>query len=453
MSVSGEMPTKLRRQARLYRVRYVVGALALAVAVYGVLVGVRTLAWTQHPTPAKTPTLPSEPAGTLDSSFGGDGIVTDLPGGPPSSVAVQSDGKIVVAGGDGMFALVRYEPDGTLDSTFGETGLVTTDITSDGHEFASQVVIQDDGKILVAGFSGTGGFALLRYNADGTPDGGLGKDGRVVTEFDTLDDVAYAIAIQTDGKIVLAGEAGSRPNHNDGQFGLARYESDGTLDPTFGAGGRVSTDLGPGGETAYALAVQPDGGIVAAGLSNNRDSMPPFQEFTLVRYTPDGGLDTTFGENGQVRTEFSKGDDSAFGVAIQTDGRIVAVGSTGFTTVGQEDNDFALARYNQDGTIDPTFGDEGKLETHLGQGANAAKGVAIQADGKIVVAGWSTGGGDIVVARHEVNGSLDPTFGDGGTVLIPIGMQQGWVIHPAVFQADGKIVAIGSRGLARLFAG
>jgi uncharacterized delta-60 repeat protein len=344
------------------------------------------------------------PDGTLDSSFGGDGrVTTDLTrrgGDCALGVAIQADGKIVAAGHSGFggpngkFAVARYEPGGTLDTTFGGDGRVTTDFTPDA-DFASRVILQADGKIVVAGQSGVFGtntmFATARYNPDGALDSTFGDDGRVTTDFTPGDDGANAVAVQADGKIVVAGGAGTEILSANTGFALARYNPDGTLDPAFGEGGQVahSTTVGKGSAIS-GIAILTSGKILAAGRDGTGGCEPCGSDmstsFALVQYEADGTIDPTFGDDGLVITPLSPKDDSAFDLAIQSDGKIVAVGDSG--SDGRNPK-FAVVRYNTDGTLDLTFGREGKVRTDFTPGADVAQEVVLQADGKILVAGPS----------------------------------------------------------------
>jgi uncharacterized delta-60 repeat protein len=301
-------------------------------------------------------------------------------------VAIQSDGKIVVAGYSDAsgtsydFALARYNPDGTLDPTFNGTGKVLTDFSGSGsYDEAFDLATQSDGKIVVAGYSpsGNGGFALARYNPDGTLDPTFNGTGKVLTD---IGGFAQALAIQPDGKIVAAGDSVASGNSD---FALARYNPDGTLDPTFNGTGKVVTDFSTY-DTAYDLAIQPDRKIVAAGSSCSCPSVSP--DFALARYNTDGTLDPTFNGTGKVLTDFSGSgsEDSGRALAIQRDGKIVVAGPS--LPSGQDYTDFALARYTSRGRLDRRFGASGKVLTDLLFRATAHA-VAIQSDGKIVAAG------------------------------------------------------------------
>jgi uncharacterized delta-60 repeat protein len=381
--------------------------------------------------------------GALDLTFGSGGVVTTDFGGSDSAeaVAIQSDGKIVAVGGtfsfpSGDFALARYNADGSLDASFGPGGKVTTDFG--GFDAASAAVIQPDGRIVAAGRSGSGDFALARYNADGSLDPTFGSGGKVTTDFGGFD-AAFGVALQADGKIVAAGQGGP-----GGGFAFARYNTDGSLDPSFGSGGEVTTHFTSGVEVVIAVAIQLDGKIVVTGQT----FAGGFQQFALARYNADGSLDASFGSGGIVATNF--GFDSAFGgaLAIQSNGKIVAAGRAG--------TDFLLARYNGDGNLDATFGSGGIVTTDFG-GAffDAAFGVALQSNGKIVAAGGTFNGfvgpsADFALARYNPDGSLDASFGSGGKLTTDFGGFD--VARSVALQSDGKIVAAGTGGSGSDFA-
>jgi len=369
-------------------------------------------------------------AGDLDINFGvGGKVTTDFTSGsdPAYALAIQADGKIVVAGatGFGDFALSRYNPDGSLDTTFDGDGKVTTDIGVFDEAFG--LAIQSNGRIVAAGSTAPQGyccqFALARYNSDGSLDTSFDGDGELTTPFGG-DSGAYAVAIQSDGKIVAAGQ--TYDPFRSG-FALARYNPDGSLDMTFGTGGKViTTPLGP----ASSLAVQSDGKIVVVGAG-----------FTVARYNPDGTLDTSFAGDGTLTTDFG-GYTWAQDVAIQADGKIVVAG------VGGER--FALARYNPDGSMDTSFDDDGMVTTRFfGENIESAQGVAIQADGKIVAAGSALLNYDsaFAIARYNSDGSLDTSFGEDGKVTTDFdGDRSEDAASGIAAQADGNIVAVGSGG-------
>ncbi|NUS80521.1 MAG: DUF11 domain-containing protein [Streptomyces sp.] len=393
-------------------------------------------------------TLPGTAAaapGGLDPTFSGDGkVLTSLADEDHANdVAVQSDGKIVSVGssadyslGESDFALTRHNPDGTPDASFGGgDGKVTTAVNNMDPDLqwseAQALAIQPDGKIVVVGSSWRGyenccWFTVARYNPDGTLDTGFGGgDGRVFTDFGGPDE-ARDVAVQPDGRIVAAGTSG-------GQVALARYNADGTPDASFGGGdGQVSTDPAPesqeeGGD-GRALALQPDGRIVVGGEVGTTRF-----DFVLLRYTASGALDTSFSGDGIERTDL--GDyDSVEGLAVQPDGRIVAAGGSG--------GRFALARYTPGGALDTGFDGDGKVLTSGGGGASDVK--LQPGDGRIVIAGSNGPGADFAVLRYNPDGSQDTGFGTAGVATADFGASD--AAYGVALQSDGKIVAAGQGG-------
>jgi uncharacterized delta-60 repeat protein len=399
-------------------------------------------------TPTPTPT--SQPCGAaLDQSFNGTGKVTTMIGNSDDrgrSVVIQSDGKIVVAGlsfngSNTDFSLARYYPDGTLDTTFNGTGVVITPIVS-GSDSALSAAIQPDGKIVLAGFSdnasnGFSDFAIARYNTNGTLDTTFGGTGFITTTVGDRFDTGYAVAIQSDGRIVVAGSAFS----GSVGFALVRYNLDGTLDTSFNGTGKVITTFGPIGTNhahAYSIALQSDGRIVLAGrrINNSNDD-----DFALARYNSNGTLDTSFNGTGKVTTSFNSFRDDANSVTIQPDGKIVAAGFSQRFSFG--DIDFAIARYNPDGTLDTSFNGSGKVTTPVSGGADSAQGVAIQPDGKIVAAGYSSGSNTSFAAvRYDPNGTLDTSF--NGTGIVTTAISSSSYGYSVAIQTDGKIMVAGN---------
>ncbi len=378
--------------------------------------------------------------GDLDTTFGGDGKVTTRfnAWAAARDVAVQADGKIVAVGqADGgrraRFAIARYDTDGTLDTTFGGDGKVTTRFK--GGAIAYDVAVQSDGRIVAVGDSG-GTFAIARYDTDGTLDTTFGGDGKVKTAFEDGDAGARAAAIQADGRVVVGGEWISLsccPPVTT--FALARYEPDGTLDTTFGTGGRVTTAFGDGGASAAGVALQADGKIVAVGNGEGG--------FALARYMADGTLDATFSDDGQVTTRLTEGVDQGHAVAIQADGKIVAAGTASFCC--EYTGSFGLVRYNGDGTLDTTFSDDGIVITNLSKNGDSAGDVAVQPDGKIVAAGGAGYNGSssaFALVRYQSNGTLDTGFSGNGKVKTRFAPGING-FGGAALQANGKIVSAG----------
>ena len=335
--------------------------------------------------------------GSLDANFGSSGkVITNyFRSATARGLTIQSDGKIVVAGtgennlSDADILLVRYNPDGTLDTTFSADGLVNTDFG--GNEYGTSVAVQSNGKILVAGYSvSTLDFVLARYNADGSLDVTFSADGKQTTNLGG-NDYGFSLMIQADGKILVAGDS-------TGDVALVRYNTDGSLDPTFSNDGKLTTNLG-GIERGIDVVIQADGKILVAG-SNNSD-------FALIRYNTDGSLDAAFGSGGTLTTDFG-GADYGSSVALQSDGKILVSG----LVINNANYDFALARYNSDGSLDPSFNFDGLLTTDFG-GTEVGLSLVVQADGKILIAGKSDadGSNDFALARYNPDGSLDTSFG------------------------------------------
>jgi len=290
--------------------------------------------------------------GGLDPSFGNQGRLWTPLGAADSSVhaeALQADGKIVVAGeSGGDFALARYNPDGSLDATFDHGGKVFTSIGGDGDSSANALAIQPDGKIVVAGTSG-GEFALARYNPDGSLDKTFHGDGTLTTDILAVS-YATSIALQADGKIVAAGTAiqgGFGPGAGQSDVAVARYNADGSLDASFNHDGIVSTYWGTNDLVGSGVAVQPDGKIVVAGTMTLTDTPTPQTAFVVFRYNGDSTLDRTF-HGGGVTTDVGPGGYAA-GVALQADGKIVVAGDT---RGGFGPSHLVLARYKADGGLD-----------------------------------------------------------------------------------------------------
>jgi uncharacterized delta-60 repeat protein len=396
--------------------------------------------------PATLANYPSVLApGDLDTTFGTGGTTTlDFNGGfdQAKSVVVQPDGKIVVAGvafngTNNDFALTRYNIDGTLDTSFGSSGKVITPVGS-GADQGHSVVVQSDGKIVVAGvaFNGSNNdFALTRYNVNGTLDTSFGSSGKVITPVGSGADQGYSVVVQSDGKIVVAGVAFNGTNDD---FALTRYNVNGTLDTSFGSSGKVITPVGSGADQGFSVVVQSDGKIVVAGVAFNGTN----DDFALTRYNVNGTLDTSFGSSGKVITPVGSGADQGYSVVVQPDGKIVVAGVAFNGT-----NDFALTRYNIDGTLDTSFGSSGKVITPVGSGADQGYSVVVQPDGKIVVAGVAFNGtnDDFALTRYNIDGTLDTSFGSSGKVITPVGSgaDQGYGV---AVQPDGKIVLAGQSG-------
>ncbi len=379
-------------------------------------------------------------AGDLDLAFGTNGkVLTSFYGDGAASVVLQSDGKIVVAGdsnngNDSDFAVARYNSDGTLDTSFSADGEVITDFG--GEDYGTSVAIQSDGKIVVAGYGSSGGpedFAIVRYNTDGSLDTSFDTDGKLLIDFGRYEN-GKALAIQTDGKIVLAGNSvaagGLAANIN-----LVRLNTNGSLDTTFDSDGKVTTDIGPN-DDALSIAIQSDGKIIIGGGSDASGSL----ETTLIRYNSNGSLDTTFNSDGIALINFAISNDAAYSVAIQSDEKIIAAG---YADLGGQVV-FALLRLNANGSLDTTFDTDGKVTTNFGSFYDGAYSVALQTDGKIIASGYSSNGSQdfFATARYNTTGSLDTTFDTDGKITTAFG-SLGDSAKAVAIQSDGKFVVAG----------
>jgi uncharacterized delta-60 repeat protein len=414
-------------------------------------------------------------SGPLDPTFGSGGIATSSVTANlfPYSMGLQADGKILEAGsvsisGGIKFGLARYTSSGSPDTSFGSGGETTTKIGSNAQAYA--MAVQSDGKIVLAGQGNPGktgaDFALARYNSSGSLDTAFGSRGTLTTSFGSGADNAEAVVIQSDGKIIAAGFS-SQPDAANGypqvEFALARYNSNGSLDTSFGSNGTVLTAFGAGapyGSNIDAeidgMTLQSDGKIVVAGYSTITG--PKGRFFTVARYNANGTLDSTFGPNHtgivSLPPSGSYHNDEAFGVVIQADGKIVAVGNV---SPARYYDEWALARFNSDGSLDGTFGSGGEVIQEVVAGAGVsdiAFAVAMQSDGKIVAAGTHSYGGSaesFALGRFNSDGSLDSTFNGTGIVTTQVGTgsdARGMAIQPA----DGKIVVAGGSSLGAAVA-
>ena len=355
--------------------------------------------------------------GSLDKRFGKNGkITTDFFRNVDSisALAIQPDGRIIVAGfaqlpGNGsnprVFALARYRSDGSPDTSFGNGGALTTNF---GGNFAaaSAVMVQPDGKIVVAGtvdfnpdVPGSGlDFALARYNTSGTLDGSFGKGGKVVFDFFGSFDQANGAVLQPDGKIIVVGSASYDSFNQDIGFALARFNTDGSVDFGFGAGGKQITDFFGAGAKANGVVLQPDGKFVVAGTASDSATRPVATDIAVARYNPDGNLDSGFGTGGETAIPFSESaSEQGNALALSADGKIIVAGAA-FKTFATPP-DFALVRFNSDGSLDSGFG---PITTDIAGGTDVAQAVAVQADGKIVAAGRSFRSNfDLTLARYN----------------------------------------------------
>jgi uncharacterized delta-60 repeat protein len=376
-------------------------------------------------------------AGALDATFDGDGKVTTTVGSSAqvNAVAVDSEGRIIAVGrgtgGTGLggdFAIARYTAAGSLDSTFNSGAAVLTDFDGKNDE-ALGVWVQSDNKIVAVGYAtnSTGfpkHFAIARYDTNGSLDTSFDTDGKLVLALATnSDDVAQAVAVQSDGKIVVAGYAYTGSNID---FSVVRLNSDGSVDTSFDGDGKVFTNIGVS-DLAYDLVLQADGKIVVVGTSDGN--------LALVRYTTSGALDTSFDGDGRVTTAFGSNSVTANAVAMSGSQIVVAGSHNSSGTV-----DFVVARYNANGSLDSTFSGDGLLVQSITSGTDVAEDVNVQPDGRIVLSGRGNNG-QFAVMRLNPNGTLDTTFDSDGIVTTSIGSSSAG--YAATVQSNGRLIVGG----------
>jgi len=401
------------------------------------------------------PTVRAAP-GDLDQTFGVGGIVTYRENELEDTfqgVVTQPDGKILVTGknGNGKIIVIRYNSNGSFDTSFANGGIfVANNITV--FAASTAIALQPDGKIVISGIyslsANDTAYLLIRLNTNGSLDTTLGGQGFVITNLSTGIDMTRDIAVQPDGKILICGSV-NEMGATGSDIGLVRFLSDGSLDLTFNKTGIVTTAITVA-EQGYALKLQSDGKIIV--LANSDDVTTSTNYLALVRYLPDGSLDSVFGTDGIALNNlngllFSFGD-----LVIQPDGKIITATSIGSNSTFTYA--FTVARYENSGVPDVNFGNNGKTVI-ISDTSNSAQALEIQSDGKIIVVGHSevpNNGLDILVARLNPNGELDTTFGNGGRVFTQVATAPlSDYSFDVALQPDGKIVVAGRMSPGKLF--
>ncbi len=334
-----------------------------------------------------------------------------------TDILVQPDGKVLagvtsqfLVGAVG-FQLWRYDPDGSPDASFGDAGRVATSFSSVGE--IRSLALQPDGRILAGGFSGSPeAFTIVRYNSNGTIDTSFGVDGKSFTRFGGRWQ-GNALAVAPDGKIIMAGFQRKINNVGMDALTVARYNSNGTLDTSFDTDGYTTPTLLDWSSGVTGLRVQPDGKVIIASSTTTGDN------FGMMRYNVNGSVDTSFGTGGLVTTVMGTGISDILSIELLADGRIIAGGTASNGT----NRDFALARYNTDGSLDTSFDGDGKLLTPVGAGEDYLQEIVVQPDGKIVAAGFSHNGTnyDFSFVRWNSDGPVDSTYGTNGKTIINLG--------------------------------
>lgn len=383
--------------------------------------------------------------GSLDLTFGNGGLVVTKIGSEYdgiSSIALQNDLKIVAGGhasdsGNYNFAVTLYYPNGNIDTSFGENGIVTIEFDTE-NDVGRSLVVQADNKILISGYANKGSiydFAITRLNDNGSIDSTFGIDGKVITTFGCFA-VINSSVLGNDGKLVVAGGVGDLPispaNHD---IAVCRYNIDGSLDTTFGVNGIVITSL-YNDDIAMAVKILNNGNIIVAGhtyIGLNR-------AYLVIRYLPNGSLDTSFGNEGKVITQIGT-DGCPFSLEIQPDEKIVLAGMS--TT--ESESFFTLVRYNSNGSLDSSFGEGGIVRTALESNKNFGRSILVQQDQKIVVGGNTKSFNthtDIVLIRYNSDGSIDSTFGINGFVIANYNNENSFAA--SIISQEGKILVGGS---------
>jgi uncharacterized delta-60 repeat protein len=383
----------------------------------------------------------------LDTSFGNGGLVSTPAGGlgQGEAVVIQPTGGIVTAGwstvstgGATDFSLTRHDQSGNLDPTFGTNGIATTDLGGDHDQAFGAAVLGDNGIVAVGRTNALGilktAFGVVGYTPDGKLNQNFGNGGIVTTPFAGMGAQAKAVAVQPDGKIVVAGSA-FVSNSIDEDFAVARYNADGSIDDNFGAHGLVTVDLGTLNDFATGLAIESDGKIVVGGNAG--------EDVGLARLLPNGTLDITFGTLGRSVTRIGLGAD-VNGIALDSDGGIRIAGST----VGaiSQNHDFLLAGFKADGTLNLGFGHFGFVTTDFGHGDDFAENLLVDDQGEIVLVGRAASDTieDLALAAYQPDGS-PADFGRGGIFTVDFhGL--GDFGQDLVIDSKSRVIAAGGTG-------
>ena len=384
-------------------------------------------------------------SGVLDPSFGNNGIVTTVISGTYNlghTAVVQPDGKIIVAGEAGesstyKVAVARYNTDGTLDTSFGNSGTLLVTVGT-ARSYARNIAVQPDGKIVIGAYTYddiAGDFAVVRLNADGTLDNSFGTNGITIID-NGSHEVVDAMTLLSDGKILLAG-------NNYDNFLAARFNTDGSLDTSFGTNGWATTVFDSSYSQVKDATTQNDGKILLSGFAS--DIATGRHSIAIARFNTDGTIDSTFGTSGRVSFNIGSFDDYGAGVAVQTDGKIIIGGYTILDSNFSE-YDFAAVRLNSDGTFDNSYGTNGiAITSVIDNGRNYAEQMLMQPDNKVVLMGFVGAGSnddDMGMVRFDTDGNLDATFGTGGKVTTDVSGRYDYGKAIAM-QPDHKIILTG----------
>ena len=351
---------------------------------------------------------------------------------------MQSDDKILLTGWANFksgtysdISTVRYNADGSLDSTFGNGGIVSTRISATLDDVGTAVTVQPDGKIIVGGYTALSSadrvWAIMRYETNGALDTTFGTNGISTLAFGVDRDQGSAVGLQSTGKIIQAGW--DQTGNSDWDFAVARWTTSGALDTTFGTSGKTTFNFSAGDNTLYAMAIQADDNISVGGYAPGKNS-------AIARLTANGALDSTFGTGGKVTMAVSAGDDQISAIALDADENIIV---TGEYNTGGSNTGLYVRRLLPNGTLDTTFGTSGTTTLSIGT-INHGYGVTFQADGKIIVTGYSLATfRSVIVARLNTDGTFDTTFNTTGYQTYNFSGGSDTGIVPMV-QSTGRIV-------------
>lgn len=387
---------------------------------------------------------PIQAQSIFDSGFGNNGIVIPQINSSNSgfwSLSIQSDNKIIIAGWaydevrtPSNVSISRFFENSKPDTAFNSTGLFS--IGNSTWEDAYASTIQSDGKILVAGryYNGRSwDFLLIRFNEDGSLDSTFAQKGYTTKDFGK-DDIAFSIDVQNDGKILICGFA----ENLNWDFAISRFNPDGSIDSTFGERGSTVLNIGSYNDVAFSIKAQQDGKIIVCGWTYIFGSW----DFALVRLNPDGTLDSSFGTNGIVTTDYNHLYNTSHSVAIQSNGKYVVAGYT--EKPGSSDTDILIIRYNTDGSIDHSFGINGLTLIDYNNADDFAWVVKVDQYDKIVIGGNVTINGSKIlqIVKLNSNGSSDISFGENGVLVTQIfGIEE--ECRDLCIQPDGKILLTG----------
>lgn len=389
--------------------------------------------------------------GILDNTFGSNGIIiTDVSPGLDDigySVIVKDNGKFIITGyavndnGNKDFTLVQYNQDGVIDSSFGDNGIVLLDINGT-NDYAFASAIQSDGKIITVGYTTNtdSDIAIIRFNSDGSIDNSYANNGIFIYDYGFGNDEGWAIIISSDGNAFVGCKITNESLEDD--YAVLKITEEGILDNSFGNNGITVTDIG-GTDAIRDIKLQSDGKILITGTSS--DDVGGFYDKTLIRYNVNGDLDSSFNSNGIIFTSFEDGgDDGGYSISIKTDGKIIVCGSS---SVGIGDDNFALAQYNSDGSIDASFGTGGVTITDFGSSYDLCYSSLIQNNGKIILGGFVINGTtfnwDFGIVRYNTDGSIDTGFGTNGFIITDLNNGSIDVGSSLAFQSDDKLLLAG----------